>query len=142
MYKECPYPSQVCRKMGIGHYKNRNMSAVSTASASQISESGPSSRASLCSSNPATLEHRGYPPYLVHCLSPYEFTASSGTPKHCKDSRHSKHQLETRNSKVQSSCSLIWTETSEEHSQNSLHLERFHTYAFSWAASSALETFL
>lgn len=86
--------------------------------------------------------HCGQPPDLVHCPSLYKFTVSSGTPKHCKDSRYSKHQLEMCNTKVQSSCSLIWTEASEEHWQNSSHLERFHTYAFSWAASSALETFL
>lgn len=141
MYKEHPYPSQVCRKMGMGQYKSRNISAVSTASVSQISESRPSRRASLHSSNRATLEYRApWPPSLPGALC--KCTVSFGTPKHCNDSRHSKHQLEACGSQVQSSCSLIWTETSEEPSQNSSHLERFHTYAFSWAASSALETFL
>jgi len=42
MYNKRPYPSQVRRKMGMGQYKKGNISAVSTAPVSQISESRPS----------------------------------------------------------------------------------------------------
>lgn len=86
--------------------------------------------------------HLGHPPLPVCHPSPCHYTVSFGTPEHCNYSRHSKHQLETCKSKVWSSCSLTWTETSEGPLQHRSHLEGCHTYAFSWAASSALETFL
>lgn len=109
---------------------------------SQISRSGPSRRASPRGSNRATLESCPPWPPSLPCASslPCQCAVSLGTPVQCNDFRHSKPQLETCSSKVQPSCNLTWTETSEGPLVE--QLERFHTYAFSWAASSALETFL